>query len=282
MLLHMSRWPAEWPTNSVPKSTLVFLHGMGGTGSLWRPIAAALEEQYQVLAPDQRGHGGSRSASLGADPAQFHPLEYGKDIVETLHEHGVKRAFLIGHSMGVRTACAVAHLAPDLVQGLVLIDLGFTGPAGGGLGKGLEDFLGILPSEFSSRAEARAFLSARCPDPSMGAYLAAVAMTDPQTGRTTFPFDRGALQATLQAIKNFSVRNWALEAAAVGKPILALRGENSLVWDSKAYQLEKSLFTAYPKVQFEEVPGTGHGLPFEKRAVFIQRLLNFLSQNQSH
>ena len=34
---------------------LLFLHGMGGTGALWRPILVALEKDYEVLALDQMG-----------------------------------------------------------------------------------------------------------------------------------------------------------------------------------------------------------------------------------
>ncbi len=274
MQLHLYRWPPSTPTSANDTSarqTLVFLHGMGGTGALWRPIAAGLEERYEVLAPDQRGHGLSQKVST---PSGYHPLAYGQDVVDTLHAEGRGRVLLIGHSMGVRSACAVAHLAPELIQGLVLIDLGLTGPAGGGLGDGLFAFLKNLPLAFESRAQARQYLTENCPDPAMGAYLAAVAISD-LNGRTTFPFSRDALLETLAALNDFSVREWALEAARNGLPILALRGALSRVWDAKSYALEKALFAPFPRVRFEEFEGAGHGLPFEKRALFLERLEAF-------
>ena len=72
--------------------------------------------------------------------------------------------------MGVRTAVATAHLAPDLVRGLVLIDLGFYGPAGGGLGTTLSSFLKQVPDSFASRQDAKTYMAQHCPDPAIAQY----------------------------------------------------------------------------------------------------------------
>src|SRR5687768_17719997 len=50
-------WPSE---RNLSRPKILLLHGMGGTGALWRPLAAALEDHFEILAPDQRGHGGSQ------------------------------------------------------------------------------------------------------------------------------------------------------------------------------------------------------------------------------
>jgi pimeloyl-ACP methyl ester carboxylesterase len=181
----------------------------------------------------------------------------------------------VGHSMGARTAAAGAFLRPDLVRALVLVDLGFSGPAGGGLGETLAQFLQVIPESYASRAEAREHLMTTCPDPSIGRYLLAVLQADPQPeapGTVRFPFDRDALLATIDAATETEFRSKVRALASQGVPILALRGETSTVWSHADFEAERASFADLPNVVFEEWAGTGHGLPFEKRDAFIRRL----------
>src|SRR5688572_25996558 len=134
MILHAYRYPrdpAKTPPSDRARAKLLLLHGMGGNGSLWRPVAANLEDHADLLCPDQRGHGQSL---VPGDTAieEFGPLAYGADLRDTCEAADFVPAWVIGHSMGVRSACGYAKLAPDAVSGLVLVDLGFSGVAGGG------------------------------------------------------------------------------------------------------------------------------------------------------
>jgi pimeloyl-ACP methyl ester carboxylesterase len=265
--------------NTVPK--LLMLHGLGGSGALWRPIAASLEDRYEILAVDQRGHGKSQVT----DPqmslsATYAPLDYGRDTVATLDRLKFHPAWIVGHSMGVRSACATAHLKPEWVQGMVLVDLGFAGPAGGGLGEGLAQFLKVLPMTFPSRTEARAFMDKNCPDPSIGQYLLAVSVPT-SGGGLAFPFDREALIKTIEATRDFSVRPWVRELGKRGMPILVLRGANSLVWTHEDFESERAQFSEFKSIIFEEFPGTGHGLPFEKRLDFVARIEKFMGETKT-
>ncbi len=257
---------------------IVLLHGMGGTGALWRPIAVGLEDRMQVLAPDQRGHGKSQIEHIPGSRHEpgYTPLDYGRDLIETLDDLGYHPTWIVGHSMGVRTAVAAAHLHPEMVQGLVLIDLGFSGVAGGGLGEGLAKFIEILPNQFESREAARAFMSANCPDPSIAQYLMAVATSPGGTsgaGKSTlsFPFDHAALVKTIHAARNVSVRGWVSE---LKMPIYILRGEKSKVWSHAEFEAEKLHFAqlGQSSIEFLEFANAGHGLPFEQRAKFVEWL----------
>lgn len=272
MILHFHRWPAE-PKR--PTHRLVLLHGMGGTGQLWRPLAATLEDEFDILSPDQRGHGQSRVPASTREPARYTPLEYGQDVVDTMAQEAHHPTWIIGHSMGVRSACAAAYLKPEWVKGLCLVDLGFHGPAGGGLGDTLGGFVRQLPHEFETREIAREYIRTNCPDVAIGQYLMAVSQVDPATKRVSFPFDHQALVATIHAARDASVREWVKTLAERGMPILALRGETSTVWSREDFEKEREAFAAYPSVRFEEMAGTGHGLPFEKRKEFSQLFRSF-------
>lgn len=267
MKLHTHRYPRDPENLNSGRTHLVFLHGMGGTGNLWRPIAASLEDHVDILCPDQRGHGGSRPVP---EPADFGPLSFAQDVMDTCIPLGFSLTWVIGHSMGVRTACGYAKLNPTGVDGLILIDLGFSGVAGGGIGEALSTFLGKLPEEFPSRTEARAFLENYCPDPSIAQYLMAVSVPNLKTGAVHFPFDHEALLKTIAASRNNPTREWLQDfARQTGKPVHVLRGANSRVFSKIEFEKERTAFQGIENVAFHEIAGAGHGLPFEKRAEFL-------------
>jgi pimeloyl-ACP methyl ester carboxylesterase len=285
MKLAHSLWKPETESQTDSKadleiSKILLLHGMGGTGALWRPIAASLEDHYEVLALDQRGHGKSQITGENSSTATYAPLDYGQDIIETLESLDFHPTWIVGHSMGVRSAIAAAHLKRDWVKGLILIDLGFSGPAGGGLGDGLAHFLRILPHEFESRAQARLFMQENCPDPAIAQYLMAVSVqsTTLQSSKesVSFPFDHAALIKTIEAVRDVSVRTWVQELASRGMPILVLRGAESGVWSHEEFKAERAHFKSFPSIVFEEFPGAGHGLPFEKRSEFVACAIDFM------
>jgi pimeloyl-ACP methyl ester carboxylesterase len=251
---------------------VLFLHGMGGTGALWRPISVALEKSYDVLALDQIGHGKNQRPT---QDLTYSPLDYGQDIISQIDEKNFHPTWIVGHSMGVRSACATAHLKPEWTQGLILVDLGLSGPAGGGMGEGLAQFIKILPTGFPSRAEAREFMNKNCPDPSIAQYLLAVATLVPGGG-ITFPFDHEALRKTIHAVRDFSVRPWLLELVKGGLRVLILRGQESGVFSKEDFENEKEQFQGFGSIVFEEFSGAGHGLPFEKRLEFVAKVQQFI------
>jgi pimeloyl-ACP methyl ester carboxylesterase len=95
-----------------------------------------------------------------------------------------------------------------------------------------------------------------------------MAVSQVANGRLAFPFDHEALLATIEAARASRVRDWVDEAAGRGIPVLCLRGELSKVWSREDFERERARFKGRANVEFREVAGAGHGLPFEKRAEF--------------
>ncbi len=268
MILATTRWSHA----AQPLSRILLLHGLGGTGKIWRPLAAGLEGQYDVLAPDQRGHGRSDSGD------QYDALTFGNDLYETCHHLQFEPCWVVGHSMGARSAMALAQLHPEMVQGLVLIDIGLAGEAGGSVGRLLRPILHALPMEFLTRAEARDWLNQSIPDPSVAQYLMAVALPHPtQAGGLVFPFDKEAVLRTIDEALGYDITDQLLLFAELGKPIYLLRGAQSKVWTREAFEQDQKPFAQQTNVHFEEWDGTGHGLPFEKRKELMAKLVEWIS-----
>lgn len=96
---------------------LVLLHGFGDNGLCWLRVAQDLQDQYDVIMPDARGHGRTQGnlQNFGYD-------QLGADTLAVIRALGLARPFLFGHSMGAQTALIVAARAPELVRALVLED----------------------------------------------------------------------------------------------------------------------------------------------------------------
>jgi pimeloyl-ACP methyl ester carboxylesterase len=172
--------------------------------------------------------------------------------------------------MGVRTACGYAKLSPESVLGLILVDLGFSGVAGGGVGEALSTFLRDLPHSFPSRTEARTYLDLHCPDPSIAQYLLAVSRVDLGRGTLTFPFDQAALLKTVEASRGTEAGPWVEEfARTTGRPVYILRGAESGVYKAEEFAAERARYGSIPNVRFLEMANAGHGLPFERRPEFV-------------
>ncbi|HEV8053182.1 MAG TPA: alpha/beta hydrolase [Parachlamydiaceae bacterium] len=105
------------------KPSVVLLHGLMLNGACWTPLARALEEDYDVIMPDARGHGNS------SNPSQGYSYDNLADDVQCLIEAlGLDAPVLLGHSMGGMTAAVVASRTPKRLRGLVLVDPTFLTP----------------------------------------------------------------------------------------------------------------------------------------------------------
>ena len=103
-------------------SAVVLLHGIGSNSLTWEPVAAALAERHDVIAPDFLGHGASAKPrgdySLGA---------FASGVRDLLQMLGVERATIVGHSLGGGVAMQLAYQHPELCERLVLVSSGGLG-----------------------------------------------------------------------------------------------------------------------------------------------------------
>src|SRR5262245_31494380 len=84
------------------KPPLITLHGLTGNGACWTPLAGALEDGYDVIMPDARGHGASSAPSHG-----YLYRDLANDVIGLIEALGLVDPVLLGHSMGGMTASVV-------------------------------------------------------------------------------------------------------------------------------------------------------------------------------
>ena len=99
------------------KPPFVLLHGATDNGLCWMPVAEILSEQFDVVMPDAQGHG--RSDRL--DPA-FSFENHTHQTAALIKELGLKKPYIMGHSMGAGTAANIAIAYPSLPKAIILED----------------------------------------------------------------------------------------------------------------------------------------------------------------
>jgi pimeloyl-ACP methyl ester carboxylesterase len=99
-----------------PGPALILLHPSAGYARMWERVAPLLAERFDVIAPDQRGHG-----DTDRPDGNYSAEEYAADVRHLLRAVGVERAVLVGHSLGGRVAQVFAGAYPDAALALVLV-----------------------------------------------------------------------------------------------------------------------------------------------------------------
>src|ERR1700686_5415953 len=86
---------------------VVLLHGFPLSGVIWHEQRQRLSARYRVITPDLRGHGQSPA------PAGVYEMNLlARDVLALLDSLNIKKAVIMGHSMGGYFALAAWKLAP--------------------------------------------------------------------------------------------------------------------------------------------------------------------------
>jgi pimeloyl-ACP methyl ester carboxylesterase len=225
---------------------VVLVHGIGGTWRLWRPILAALESRFEVLAVDLPGFGGSPPLAGGADVAAF------ADAVAALAD----RPFhAVGSSLG----------------GGVALELGRRGAARSVTAFAPIGFWGPLSRRWCQISVTSARSAARTLRPLLprlastavgrtvlfGLFYGHPSQVDPATGIE----DAEALAAATgfgPARAAFATHRFADPGALQGIPVTVAWGDRDLILPVRQ---ARRAAAALPHARHIRLPGCGH-LPF--------------------
>jgi pimeloyl-ACP methyl ester carboxylesterase len=114
------------------RPALLLLHGFPELAWSWRKLMPALADAgYHVVAPDQRGYGGTAGwdGRYDGDLASYRLTNLVRDQVRLLDKLQIKTVVsVIGHDFGSPVAAWCALLHPEIFRSLVLMSAPFAGP----------------------------------------------------------------------------------------------------------------------------------------------------------
>ena len=232
-------------TDNPDSMPIVLIHGSGGALNWWDDVMPLLSQDHRVVAIDMLGYGGSSKPKEGYSVESQASL-----IAQVLASLGVEKATVVGHSYGGMVATALAESSPELVAGVVIVDMGPDRSYGGlsGTANAAQwPLLGqalwrIAPDFMIKRNVAQGFAPGYdVPDK----YVEDVR-------EMTYPAYRDSYDASHE-YGNEEPLNERLEATGV--PLLVIFGEEDQIFDARE---SISAYAAVPGVQTKLIPDVGH------------------------
>lgn len=241
---------------------VVLLHGWGGDTTSWGRQIPALSKSHRVLVVDLPGHG------LSDAPKADYTLAYlAGGVLAAMDEAGVKRAVVVGHSLGGAVARRLALDHPERVSGIILVDAAIL-------------FRPEDPAERAKWARDNAAFAASLAGP--GSAGKAAAFVDSLQGPTT-PEDikarvREKVAATPDHVRAGAMAGFvdpeAWDLRAVPVPTLAVYAFNP----HEPPDLEARLRGLFPDLTYHLLTGVGHWYHQERPEPLNRWMLAFLAR----
>ncbi len=243
---------------------VALLHGLLGQGKNLATAAAALAARgYAVTTYDLPGHG--RSPRV---PSLDYEVLAGAVAAELRGPTAV-----VGHSMGGKTAMALALARPELVSALVVVDIA---PVAYGLDRGAEHDHHVRTlramdlSALASRADADAALAAHVHDARVRGFLLQNLAREGDGWRWRADLD--VLARDLPALGGFP----DLPGPYEGPVLFLAGGDSSYVADAH----RERIGALFPHARVVRIKGVGHWVHSEAPEVFVDAVGRFLDASR--
>jgi esterase len=239
----------------------VILHGFLGMSDNWKTLGSQFaEDGFQVHMVDLRNHG----KSFHSDDFSYELMAI--DVKEYCEFHKLENIILLGHSMGGKTAMLLATLFPDLVDKLIIADIGpkFYPQHHQPILEGLNavDF-----SKQPSRSEVEEIVSKYISDFGTRQFLLK-SLYWKEKDQLAFRFNLSVFNKKIEEIGVALPSSHKFE-----KPTLFLRGSKS------NYILDddfETIHNHFPNVKIVTISNAGHWLHAENPKDFYTETINFL------
>jgi len=252
--LHVLDWGGE------ARTPLLLLHGFTGHAHAWDTLSIALQPHFHVYALDQRGHGDSDPATVYNAVASF------DDLNGVIDQLGLSSVVLIGLSMGGRNAMYFTSRRPEIVQKLVIVDIGpeisarASAPSAGP----------AEPETWDSVEQAARHLERGNPYPGIHYYrwVVSTSLRARDDGKLVWKW-----HPSIKALRSQADVDWWKVLSCLTPPTLVLRGAESTVLDR---DVAERMGRELPNGRFVEIPRAVHTLHEDNPEAVLAALREFL------
>ena len=99
---------------------ITFVHGAGGSSSIWFKQIREFQKHFNILLLDLRGHGASNARLKYALKQEYTFKSIADDVLEVLNHLQIPSSHFVGISLGTIVIRQLAELHPERVQSLVM------------------------------------------------------------------------------------------------------------------------------------------------------------------
>ncbi len=239
----------QWPPDQA-KSTIIFIHGAGGSGLFWRAQVEGLAARANTIALDLPGHG--RSGGEGCD----HIEGYARSVIDFIKALGLSSPILCGISMGGAVVQQILLASENPVKAGILIGTGSTMRVAPFIFETIEnDYAGFV--ELLAKLSASKKTDRACVNP----FREDLAQTNPEVTYDDF-----------RACDRFDVTE---RLGLIAVPVLVLTAQDDkLTPPSYGEFLEKYIKQAKRVL----IVDAGHIVPMEKPAEVNRAIIEFFDQ----
>jgi len=245
---------------------LLILHGLFGSGGNWRSVARELSTTYQVVCVDLRNHG----ASPWADSMAY--AEMAADVLAVIERERLREPTVMGHSMGGKTAMALALLYPQVASRLILVDIAPVAYADR-LSPFAEAMRGIDMLAAGSRSEIQQRLASALPDASAVPFLMQNLVS--RNSHFDWRVNLAGIAASIHQLSDFPAELRGLQFAGPVHVIAGGRSDYVEHVDGRDYQ------PMFPKIRLDVIDSAGHWVHAEEPKRFLALLHSALGPARS-
>lgn len=237
---------------------IILLHGYTDSSFSYSRVLPSLNKKYHVYALDLRGHGDSERPASG-----YKLTDFAADVRAFMDQKGMKRATIVGHSMGSFIAQRLATLAPERVERLVLIGSATTlrNETVLDLQKAVNALEDPVPVKFVREFQASTVYQP-LPDEFMDRVVKESLKVPARVWRATiagfFSYDRPQLDR-------------------IKAPTLILWGDKETIFLRPE---QDSLVRTLAQAELKVYPETGHALHWERPEQFVKDLEDFIRSSE--
>lgn len=238
---------------------LLILHGLFGSADNWFTISKELKDNYKLYLIDQRNHGDSpQSTDWNYDLMV-------DDLKELIDDEGLEKVYLMGHSMGGKTAMNFALKYPEKVEKLIVADIAPRYYAVHHLSI-LEGLNALDLSEIQSRKDADDELSKYIPEIGIRQFLLKSLGRDAEgfMWKINLPVITANINEVGKALP---------EGKSFSGPTLFMAGSNSSYIQQSDLE---DIDAFFPSNEIEFIADAGHWLHAEQPDAVVEEIRKFL------